>query len=129
MVYIDNGNKICFSDNDIVECSDAKCQIMIKGAFSDLQVIKSMGLIAISKELYEKCEGNKIKLLVLLSMISLKEQGICKMDNRTILHRVNFIKKYFDIDLPKVGKTGVYFKPDMKVVEDILIKIKNSDLI
>ncbi|MBU5483545.1 hypothetical protein KQI86_04335 [Clostridium sp. MSJ-11] len=90
----------------------------------DFSILKNLGTIAINKELYLRCEKNIIRLLVLLSLISFKDEGKENYTKEEVINRILFIKKYYNIIKPEIINNIFYFKPDMLKVEKLLYEQK-----
>ncbi|MEW9096676.1 MAG: hypothetical protein AB2417_16465 [Clostridiaceae bacterium] len=94
---------------------------VLEGSFKiDFSILKNLGTIAINKELYLECEKNIKRLLVLLSLISFKDEGKENYTKEEVINRILFIKKYYNIIKPEIINNIFYFKPDMLKIEKLL---------
>ncbi|WP_315116899.1 hypothetical protein [uncultured Clostridium sp.] len=95
----------------------------------DFSILKNLGTIAINEELYIKCEKNIKRLLVLLSLISFKDEGKEDYTKEEVIDRILFIKKYYNIIKPEIINNIFYFKPNMLKIEKLLYAQNNIYII
>lgn len=89
---------------------------------SDFMQVRSIVLIAVNLETYNKCKDNKVKLLILLALASFKDENKDTFETDEVIKRINIIAKYFNINSPEIIDKAVYFKPDMNKIRELLEK-------
>ncbi|WP_027625016.1 hypothetical protein [Clostridium lundense] len=88
----------------------------------DFMQVRSIVLIVVNLETYNKCKDNKVKLLILLALTSFNEEGKDTFETEEVIKRINIIAKYFNINSPEIIDNAVYFKPDMNKMKELLQK-------
>ncbi|MBE6067401.1 MAG: hypothetical protein E7211_06850 [Clostridium lundense] len=92
---------------------------------SDLLLVRRMLLLAINKKSYDIYRENQDQLIMILALLSIKDEELnIESYNIEVARRMSIIKKYFNVDNPSISKNTVYFKPNFKKIE-MLIKSFN----
>lgn len=84
--------------------------------------VRNIVLIAINTNEYYKCKDNKVRLLTLLSLVSLKSEGNENFTTDEVVKRIKLIAKYFKVSCPEIINNTVYFKPNMNKIRELLQK-------
>ncbi|WP_125152585.1 hypothetical protein [Clostridium rectalis] len=105
----------------IGDCTQTNSQL-------EFLTIKDILLIAINEELYYKSKSNKIRLLILLALVSLKDERKDNPNTNEIIQRMSVIHKYFNIEDPEIINKVVYFKPDKDKIGVLIDNAKNEVL-
>lgn len=93
-----------------------------KKLLSDLLLVQRILLLAINKRSYDIYRKNQDQLIMILALLSIKDEELnIENFNIEVTRRMSIIKKYFNVDNPNISKNTVYFKPNYKKIE-MLIK-------